>query len=176
MKNFTDLRSLYYHLEKNATDYKYIHEIGNLFQKLRDLKHKENKSDEAEKAQWEVDFFNFVIKDGQLNPLFEIPNDKGEISVYPTCGRFDDRTYEYLIERLNSSINPLLKARYSHILWASPKKHAKYAKTAVDSYIELIKTYEAKDKKKPQDGHGLDILEAAKNAYSICLPNKIQNI
>jgi len=46
-------------LEINATDYKYSHQIGNLFQKLRDLKHKENKSNEAEKAQWEVDFYNY---------------------------------------------------------------------------------------------------------------------
>ena len=167
MENFTDLRSLYYHLEKNATDYKYIHEIGNLFQKLRDLKHKENKSDEAKKAQWETDFFSFITKDGRLDPEFRIPNDKGEISVYPSCNGFDDRTYEYLIGRLNSSINPLLKARYSQILWGSPKKHAKYAKIAVDSYLKLIKIYEAKDKEEPQDGHGLDILEAAKNAYSI---------
>jgi len=134
---------------------------------LRDLKHKENKSDEAEKAQWEVDFFNFMIKEGELKPMFTGTNDKGEVIEYPTLDRFDERTYEYLIERLDSTSNSLIKARYSHILWCSPKKHVKYAKIAVDSYLELIKIYETKDKREPQEHYGLDVLEAIKNAYSI---------
>ena len=172
MENFTDLKSLCNHLEKNATDYKYSHQIGNLFQKLRDLKHKENKSDEAEKAQWEVDFFNFMIEEGKLKPMFTGTNGKGEIIEYPSLDRFDDRTYEYLIGRLDSTSNPLLKARYSHILWCSPKKHAKYAKMAVDSYLELIKIYETKDLKEPQEHYGLDVLKAIKNAYSIACQAK----
>jgi len=167
MKNFVDLKSLCDHLEKNATDYKYFHQIGNLFQRLRDLKHKEHKSDETEKAQWEVDFFNFMIEEGKLKPMFTGTNDKGEVIEYPTLNRFDDRTYQYLIGRLGSTSNPLLKARYSHILWCSPKKHAKYAKMAVDSYLELIKIYETKDMEKPQEHYGLEILKAIKNAYSI---------
>ena len=167
MENFTNLKSLYNHLEKNATDYKYSHQIGNVFQKLRDLKHEENKSDEAEKAQWEVDLFNFMIEEGRLKPVFTGTDDKGEVVEYPTLDRSDDRTYEYLIGRLDSTSNSLLKARYSHILWCSPKKHAKYAKMAVDSYLELIKIYKTKDKKEPQEHYGLDVLKAIKNAYSI---------
>lgn len=172
MENFTDLKSLYEHLERNATDYKYSHQIGDLFQKLRDLMHKENKSNETEKAQWEVDFFNFMIEEGKLKPMFTGTNDKGEVIEYPTFDRFDDSTYEYLIRRLDSTSNTLLKARYSHILWCSPKKHAKYAKMAVDSYLELIKIYETKDMKKPQEDYGLDVLEAIKNAYSIACKAK----
>lgn len=167
MENFTDFQSLYNHLEKNAIDYKYPHQIANLFRELRDLKHKENKSDEAEKAQKEVDVFNFMIEEGKLNPMFTRTNDKGEVIEYPTLDRFDDRTYEYLIERLNSISNPLLKARYSHILWCSPKKHGKYAKIAIESYLKLVKIYEAKDKKEPQEHYGLDVLNAIKNAYHI---------
>lgn len=167
MENFTDLKSVYGYLEKNATDYKYPHQIGNLFQKLRDLKHKENKSDEAKIAQWEIDFFGFTIKEGKLNPKFTGTNNKGEVIKYPILDRFDDRTYEYLVERLDSTSNPLLKARYSHILWCSPKKHARYAKIAVDSYLKLIEIYEAKDKKEPQEHYGLDVLDTVKNAYSI---------
>lgn len=167
MENFTSLKSLCNHLEKNAIDYKYSHQIGNLFQKLRDLKHTENNSDEAQKAQWELDFFNFTIKEGKLSTKFTGTNDKGEIIKYPTLDRFEDRTYEYLIRRLDSTSNSLLKARYSHILWCSPKKHAKYAKVAVDFYLKLIKIYEAKDKKEPQEHYGLDVLNTAKNAYFI---------
>jgi hypothetical protein len=167
MDNFSNLKSLHNHLEKNATDYKYLHQIGKLFRELRDLKHKEDNLNEAEKAQWEVDFFNFWIEGGKLNPMFTGTNDKGEVIEYPTLDRFDDKTYQYLVERLDSTSNPLLKARYSHILWYSPKKHAKYAKIAVESYLNLVKIYEAKDKEGPQEHYGLDVLDAIRNAYSI---------
>ena len=167
MGNFADLESLYKHLEDKAIDYKYPHQIGNLFQNLRDSKHKENKLDEAEKAQWEIDFSNFVLKSGEMMPTFTRTNNKGEVVEYPSLNRFDDKTYEYLIGRLNSTYNPLLKARYSHILWCSPKKHAKYAKLAVDSYLELIKIYEEKDREAPREHFGLDALRVTENAYSI---------
>jgi len=167
MENFTEFESLYSHLEKNASDYKYSHQIGNLFQKLRDLKHKENKSDEVEKAQWELDFFNFTLVEGKLKPMFTGTNDKGEVIEYPSLDRFNDITYEYLIGRLDGTSNTLLKARYSHILWCSPKKHAKYAKMAIDSYLELIEIYETKDEKEPQEHYGLKVLDAIKNTYSI---------
>jgi len=171
MENFTDLKSLYNHLEKNATDYN-SQQIGNLFQKLRDLKDNENKYNEAEKGQWEVDFFNFTVKDGKLKSMFTRTNGEGEVTECPSLDRFDDRTYEYLIGRLDSSSNPLLKARYSHILWCSPKKHVKYAKIAVDSYLELVKIYEAKDKKEPDMNYGLAVQEAMKSAYSIAFQIK----
>jgi len=167
MKSFTDLESLHKHLDDKALDYRYPHQIGNLFQELRDLKYKENRPDEAEKAQWEIDFFNFGLENGEINPEFTGTNDKGEIVEYPNLDRFDDRTYEYLIKRLSKTSNPLLKARYSHILWCSPRKHAKYAKPAVDSYLELVKIYEEKDREAPQEHFGLDVIQSIRNAYSI---------
>jgi len=51
MESFNDLESLYKHLEVKVLDYKYPHQIANLFQKLRDSKYEENKPDEGEKAQ-----------------------------------------------------------------------------------------------------------------------------
>lgn len=167
MEGFTNIESLYNHLEKNATDYKYSHQIGELFQKMRDLKHKEKEPDEIEKTQWELDFFNFNMREGKLNPTFTSTNDEGEVVEYPTLERFNDRTYKYLNERLDKTSNPLLKARYSHILWCSPKKHAKYGKMAVNSYLEIIKICEAKDRKEPHGHYGLDVFNAVQNAYAI---------
>lgn len=167
MKDFTNLESLHKHLEYKALDYKYPHQISSLFQKVRDLKTKENKPVEAEKAQWEIDFFNFGLENDQIEPKFIKTSDKGEIVKYPSLDRSDDRTYEYLIERLNKTSNPLLKARYSHILWCSPRKHVQYAKLAVDSYLKLIKIYEEKDREAPQEHFGLDVIQAVRNAYSI---------
>jgi len=166
-KDFTNLESIYRHLEKNAIDYEYPTQIGDLFQKLRDLSRKKKKSEDAKKAQWEIDFFYFRIEEGEIRSFSQIPNNKGEIVEFPTLDRFDEDTYNYLIKRMENTSNPLLKARYSHILWCSPKKHNKYAKIATDSYLELIKIYEEKDKEEPQKHYGLEILKIAKNAYLI---------
>jgi hypothetical protein len=167
MEDLLDLKSLYGHLEKRATDYEHSSQIGELFQKLRDLKHRQNNPAETEIAQWEIDFFNFSPVDGKLNPRFTRTNEKGDVIEYPSLERFDNRTHEYLVMRLDHTSNPLLRARYSHILWSSPKKHAEYAKIAVESYLKLVKIYEAKDKTEPQKHFGLDVLEAIKNAYAI---------
>lgn len=167
MSDFDDLESLYTHLEQHAFDYKYPHQIAGLFRGVRDLKHKESDSNEVEKAQWEVDFFNFVLKDGEIWPTFTRTNDKGEVVEYPSLERFNDKAYNYLGDRLSNTSHPLLKARYSHILWCSPKKHGKYGKLAVESYLGLIKQHENKGSEGPKEDHGLEIINVAKNAYAL---------
>jgi len=172
MENFTDIKSIYYHLENNAISYRYSHEIANLFLMPRDLKLKEGNTAEAEIAQWEIDFFSFTLIDGELKPMCVWTSKEGEIINYPTLNSFSDRTYDYLIERLTFTSNPLLLARYSHILWCSPRKNNKFGRLAVDSYLELIKLYEAKDNAEPQEHYGLDVLNAIKNAYVISRQTK----
>lgn len=167
MRNLNNLESIYVHLEENAIDYKYPHQIGELFKKLRDQKHQEEKAEEVEKAQWEIDFFNFVIRDNKLLPKFTATDEKGQVIEYPNLNRFDERTYKYLIRRLDVTNSPLTKARYSHIFWLSPKRHVKYAKIAIDSYLELIKIYEKKDIDIPEDHYGLDVINAIRNAFRI---------
>jgi len=170
--DFSDFESLYKHLESNALDYKYPHQIGREFQKLRDLKEKEKNSVEAEKAQWEVGFFHFSLDNGELKPMSTMTNDKGEVISVPDLSLFDEKAYAYLIERYEATSNPILKARYSHILWFSPKKHNKYGKAAVDAYLELVRLLESKDREKPEGHHGLDVLDTIKNAYFIAYQTK----
>lgn len=167
MGNLNELESVYNHLEEHAADYKYIFQLGKLFQRVRDLKHKEGKKHEAEIAQWELDSFNFEINKNILNPKYIVTNEKGEEVKIPNIDNFNENTYEYLIERLNSTSNPILKARYAHILWLSPKKHSKYAKNVIDSYLEIIKIFEKKDKEKPKDHYGLRIGNIVNNAFCI---------
>lgn len=161
---FLELKDLYVHLEGNAADYKYDHQIANLFQKLRDLKHQAGQSDEAEKAQWEIDCFNFRIQRGELKSMFSGTDDKGQPFEYPAISKLNDKDLDYIATRPESTSNPILKARYAHILWASPRKHDKYAKQAVDSYLELVKVYEEKDRKEPEEHYGLDVLESVETA------------
>ena len=74
--------------------------------------------------------------------------------------------------RLENSSNPILKARYAHILWNSPKKHEKYAKIAINSYLELLIFYEEKDKKDPKELHLSDPDNFKKNMQAM-LDNSI---
>lgn len=165
MEDFDSLEACYAYLEQNALNYKFLHQIADLFHKVRDKMHTEKKIAEEAKAQWEMDVFNFSISKNIIGPLFEGTNAKGEKVSYPNFDTFIDATYEYIQGRLASTANPLLRARYAHVLWLSPRKHGTYAELAVDAYIELIKAYELKDKESPNEHHGLDVLDAAENAF-----------
>ncbi len=167
MEEINELEDLYKHLEEKALDYKYPHQIGVLFHHLRDLKSEAKQPEEAEKAQWEVDAFNFMMGGCEIKPRTRRTTDKGDSFEYPAISRLDERECAYLISRAGSTSNSLLKARYAHILWCSPKKHAKYATQAADAYLDLIKIYEEKDKTHPEQHFGLDVLQAVKNACSL---------
>ena len=166
MTDFNDLESLYKHIEDKALTDSELHQIKTLFMKFRDTKHQENNSGEADKAQWEIYFLSFGLKEGEIRPEWEQTDGKGQISVFPHLNLFNEKTYEYLISRLNATNHPKLKAQYAHILWCSPKKHKKFAKIAINSYFKLISTYE---QEYDQDDNFLDheISEAVINAYSI---------
>lgn len=165
----SDLESLYKHLEEKAVDYKYLGQIANLFQKIRDGMHVKKKIEEETKAQWEIDTFNFSIESNIVKPLSTAVNNEGNEIKYPSYDRFTDAAYNYIIERLNSTSNSLLKARYAHVLWFSPRKHGKYAQIAIDAYLVLIKLYEQKDRERPKEHYGLDVLNTVKNGFFLSL-------
>src|ERR1035437_1159791 len=175
---FSELDELYNYLEEHAGDHKYPHQISKLFQKIRDLKHKAGKSDEVEKAQWEIDCFNYFIKNGELEPFFPGTDDKGHPYEYPDKSKISETELGYIEKRLETTANPILKARYSHILWCSNRKHSKYAKAAIDSYLELIKLYEEKDKNDQKSFYGLDVINSMKEASMLAfkIKYKVDNV
>ncbi len=161
-----ELDNLYEHLEERAIDYKY-RDIANLFQKIRDKKHVAKKPDLEAIAQWEMNVFNFSVAQNVVSPSWTFPDSEGKLVSHPTYDDFVPTSYDYIIRRLESTNNPMLKARYAHVLWFSPKKHGKYALLAADKYLELIKFYEQKDKENPQKYFGFDVLTAVENAILI---------
>lgn len=171
-KNITNMDALYRHIEENATNYKYPHNIGDEFKALRDRYHKENQEEEARKAQWEIDVFFFMLEEGDVKPMMTWTGQNGDVVEVPSMKDYNEKTFLYLIDRLNSTANPLLRSRYAHILWNSPKKHAKYAREAVESYLELADIYEKKDLENPSDNFGLDVLRAVRNAFFIARRSK----
>lgn len=77
-----------------------------------------------------------------------------------------------MINRLKNTKNPLLKSRYATILWNSPKRHRKYAEIAVDSFMDLVKVYEEKNKEDLNENYDFKVVEAVKNAYKIAFQSK----
>ena len=178
MVEFSKLGELYKHLETNTGDYKYSHQIGNLFQHIRDLKHDSGDSNVANRAQRELECFSFRIKNGKLKSMYTMTDENGHPVEWPDISNFSDEDLENVKGRLRDTTNPILSARYSTILWESPQKHAKYVKVAVDSYLKLVKYYEEKDKIEPKEHYGLKVLEVIENASSLAfmIKYKVEDI
>ena len=162
MSEFKDILSLYNYLEESTLDCRDYRTIADLFRGIIEID-KDNKS----KAQWETSFFNFVARDGEILPLSQFTDEKGNIITYPDLSKFDEQAFNYLLDRISLTKNPLLKSRYAHILWKSPKKHGNYAQIAIDSYLRLAEIAEEKDLLKPEEHYGFYELELIKNAYFI---------
>lgn len=165
MTNFNNIDALYEHVEETVLNDENFYQTIDLFKKFRGTKIEENNQTEAEKAQWEIHFFSFFLTEGEIRPQVVRTDENGQVFEYPHLDMFGENTYEYLIMRLDATNDPKLKAQYAHILWGSPKKHGRFAKIAVDSYLEMISIYqqeydEGKDCSR-------EISEAVINAYSV---------
>jgi len=153
MAEFVTLSELYEYLEQQALDY-FTHDIVQLFNKLAlSLKSAGDERD-IEKIQWEMIVFFATPFRGEIRTDFK---------------QVDERQLLYLIERLEATRNPFLKARYSHFLWCSPKKHGYFGRIAIENYLQLVKYYEAKDREQPKGPFGLEVLYCLENAYRLAI-------
>ena len=130
----TILEQAYQELESKSIQEKYTHNLSAIFQNARDTLLKDGETDEATKAQYEIDFLNFNINSNKLSFLFSGTNEKGEPVEYPAIKQFTEDTYNFLIDRQKKAKSVILKARYSHILWLSSKKKIEYAKANKKDY------------------------------------------
>jgi hypothetical protein len=101
----------------------------------------EKAEDELKKQlQTEIDCLNFSFSKGKLQPMFSTTDKSGmNVNEYPTLKAFDEEAFNYIINRLQTTPNKRLKARYGQILWNSELKgKGKYAQQAVDAYFDTI--------------------------------------
>jgi uncharacterized protein DUF4209 len=99
---------------------------------------------EKQKAQWEIDCFLFDIKGDRLfSQIYSEASETGEVKGYPNLNDIQKDVIEYVSQRVENSSNPILKARYAHLLWKCPIgiKHNKFANTAIVNYINAIEDY-----------------------------------
>ncbi|MCU0323647.1 MAG: DUF4209 domain-containing protein [Spirosomaceae bacterium] len=92
-----------------------------------------------QKAKWELACIFFNFEEGNI--FSQIFSSK----VTPTLEQpqFDNKLTDYIIERAVESQNPLVKARYNHLLWRSPNyiKKNTYAIIAIENYLSAIQHY-----------------------------------
>lgn len=118
---------------------KYDNKVTPLFKAFGDEKVLEGLHDLVKIAQTEIDAQNFVINGNKLCPMLTGTDNKGEYFEYPSLKLWNDEEFNYLSQRQKQTKNAQLKAKYSHILWLSPKKHLRFATDALIQYIKIIR-------------------------------------
>ena len=172
------LEEVYEHLETNSLSYKYPTNIADLFKELGQKYLASNNKLNAQKCQWEIDTYNFTIRDNQLLSMMSGTDQEGNLVEYPSLNTFDSEAFEYLNYRLSKSLTPRIKARYSHVLWLSPAKTKVHAQIAIESYLSLATDYSRLDDENPNEQHGHNYISAIKNAalLSLQIKDKIDQI
>ncbi|GAB4025062.1 DUF4209 domain-containing protein [Spirosoma gilvum] len=80
--------------------------------------------------------FNLNFSDGKLVLHIQLTNTNGDVL---SSLDFSNNELEYLENRLKSSSNIFLKARYSNVLWQETRNN-NFAEIAINSYVDIINT------------------------------------
>jgi len=138
---FKTIEGLYSFIDTNAYNLERNWDLTDLWVKYRD---KTIDEEEKQKAQWEIDCFMFeIIGDRLFSQVYAGAQKTGEVTRYPDLNDLQINVIEYLKLRAVGSLNPILKARYNHLLWKCPIgiKHNKFAIAAIENYVKAIYEY-----------------------------------
>lgn len=125
--------------------YQYLEHDNSLSQDLNISKRivflRDKSQDQELKAKWsyELYFNDLRIENGEIKPHISCINKQGVTIDYPNLTLFDDDLI-YIKTRAENANNPKYKAKYNHILWGSNRKHADFAKLAIDNYFSFLKS------------------------------------
>jgi hypothetical protein len=99
--------------------------------------------------QWEVEAFFFNISGGSLFSFsYSTGLTMGEVKEFPVLDEFQKTGFDYLTGRAAAANNPLLTARYNHILWRAGilGKNSSFARAAILANVAAIRqNLEAED-------------------------------
>jgi thymidylate synthase len=118
---FQDSKEFIIHLEQHAQDYSYLHEIADIFKALTEGAVELGNENEVKICECEEICFYFMDHDGGLGPMFKGTDESGKHISYPDVNSLSDDQISYVLSRLQASINCILRARYSHVLWGVRK-------------------------------------------------------
>ena len=109
--------------------------------------------DDIEKIRLELDCIFSEFKDSTFIDLKNRNNMNKSTNNLVTQEELD-----YLITRVSSTNNEMLKSVFSHIIWLE-KLDISYAEQAIDSYFNLVNTFLELDKNEPDKMYGIEICE-----------------
>jgi hypothetical protein len=136
INQFDTIDEVYNFVDGNAYNLERNWDLTDLWVRYRN---KTTNEVEKQKAQWEIDCFMFDIKgDTLFSQIYSAASVTGEVNAYPNLNDIQKEVIEYVNQRLDNSSNPLLKARYAHLLWKCPigVKHNKFAILSIDNYVK----------------------------------------
>jgi len=102
-----------------------------------------------------------------FGPMFVFPNEEGKMVEYPSIQKITPDIISYWEKRAKESENPILKARYSNLVWdfsekvKGEKPHYTIAQVFIDSVVEIAE----KDLHK----YSVDVIKKLGRALSIAL-------
>jgi hypothetical protein len=155
MSEFDQLESLFKYLEGHALDSSSGLDIAELFEQLkRSAAHGLSEQDRLA-CDWEA-------------AVFRVHFIEGDAKHHDLANNLDKAFHDYLKHRVKETDKPLLKAYYSHSLWVIPAtKHEEHARTAIASYLELLRIFERNTVDIPEGRFGFHLIRAVGNAFSL---------
>jgi len=99
---------------------------------------------EKQLAQLELECFLFTIRGNSVfSYSYSTGQNVGEVKQFPELDASQQDAFAYLRKRAMEAQNPLLVARYNHLLWKAPKgiKSKNYAEAAIKAYLSLIQDF-----------------------------------
>jgi hypothetical protein len=138
INQFRSINELYSLIDANAYELERNWDILELWVNYRNLT-----VDEIEKQKMQIEIYclQFDLKGNQLfSQIYSGQKSANEIKKYPDLNEFEKEAIVYVKERAIKAINPILKARYNHLLWKCPIgiKNNSYALNAIENYIKAI--------------------------------------
>lgn len=148
-------------MKPNPVDVEQLKSIGDLYRLLEEkalllsrrrelldvlvaYRNKDISDEEKQWAQWELEGFLFSFTGSHIfSYSYSTGKNIGEVQQFPSLDDYQSAAFDYLKRRAGEAKNPLLLARYNHLLWKAPKgvKNRKFAVNAIKVYIELIDQY-----------------------------------
>jgi hypothetical protein len=138
LDQFDSLEEFYEFIDTNVLRLEKRGDLANLWVRYRNAAKNDG---EKEKAQFEIDYLLFYLLDGKFFPLVNGKTGKAEKTCsYPDLSEGGKLEFDHLLYRAKNSKNPLLKAKFYHILWQCPSglRNRHFVEEAATYYTKSI--------------------------------------
>lgn len=142
---FSSLEDAISFLDENALQLQRNNQITEFIIKTRGLF---ESVESKQKLHWEFEYDQFEFRGSVLMPFSHAFHENRNFLNYPNLEKLEQDAFAYLKSRASATPNPLLRAKYNHLLWKSPKgiKNAQYGHEAISAYLNVIEFYLAEFK------------------------------